>query len=248
MTTTSVLGFDVTSSNLSSAPGPNSGLQAALYVTGTGGIAATAAQLAEYPNALRIAQWPVVAIDEQSVPDYFDLENNAITTADLTVLIPVAIAAYHNVVRVGQRWPAVYCGDNTSPTDVANTLNGAGLGGQGVGLVLVKWGLSQAEAEALLTGPASASNPYPVVGVQFSDHGPNGEPYDQDVFAEWWVNQRSSKAAPPPPPPTTQSGWRWCHKCQGLFYGPSEGSSVCPAGEHHDSTGSYDYSLGVIPA
>jgi len=39
-----------------------------------------------------------------------------------------------------------------------------------------------------------------------------------------------------------QSNWRWCNKCQGLFFG-SLPDSVCPAGGAHNSVGSADYSL-----
>jgi hypothetical protein len=39
-----------------------------------------------------------------------------------------------------------------------------------------------------------------------------------------------------------QSNWRWCRKCQGLFFGGNPGS-VCPTGGSHDSAGSGNYSL-----
>jgi hypothetical protein len=42
-----------------------------------------------------------------------------------------------------------------------------------------------------------------------------------------------------------QSGWRWCNRCQGLFYGPAITSSRCPAGGTHAApgqSGSSDYS------
>lgn len=42
-----------------------------------------------------------------------------------------------------------------------------------------------------------------------------------------------------------QDGWRWCRKCQGLFYGrnhPNQ-TGVCPQGGGHDSTRSGLYSL-----
>ncbi len=39
-----------------------------------------------------------------------------------------------------------------------------------------------------------------------------------------------------------QEGWRWCHKCQGMFYGHASGGlGVCPAGGAHDPTGSGHY-------
>lgn len=39
----------------------------------------------------------------------------------------------------------------------------------------------------------------------------------------------------------TQTGWRWCRKCQGFFFG--SGASRCPAGNAHDSAGSFAYYL-----
>ena len=39
-----------------------------------------------------------------------------------------------------------------------------------------------------------------------------------------------------------ESDWRWCNKCQGLFYGPGVNNSKCPAGETH-ATGGWNYSL-----
>lgn len=42
-------------------------------------------------------------------------------------------------------------------------------------------------------------------------------------------------------PWAAQSNWRWCSKCQALFYGPVAG--VCPSGGAHDGSGSGDYTL-----
>ncbi len=39
-----------------------------------------------------------------------------------------------------------------------------------------------------------------------------------------------------------QDNWRWCHKCQGLFFAGNPGS-VCPTGGNHDKTGSGNYDL-----
>jgi Common central domain of tyrosinase len=39
-----------------------------------------------------------------------------------------------------------------------------------------------------------------------------------------------------------QSNWRWCHKCEGLYFAGNPGSH-CPAGGAHDQTGSGNYSL-----
>lgn len=41
-----------------------------------------------------------------------------------------------------------------------------------------------------------------------------------------------------------QSGWNWCNKCRGLFYGVHESSSACPAdGGNHSGSGSGNYLL-----
>ena len=41
-----------------------------------------------------------------------------------------------------------------------------------------------------------------------------------------------------------QAGWRWCSRCQGLFWGSAASVSVCPAGGHHVVTsGTYVYDL-----
>ncbi len=40
----------------------------------------------------------------------------------------------------------------------------------------------------------------------------------------------------------SQSNWRWCNKCQGLFFGGNP-NPVCPAGGPHNNAGSGNYSL-----
>jgi hypothetical protein len=45
-----------------------------------------------------------------------------------------------------------------------------------------------------------------------------------------------------PPNAPGQADWRWCHKCQGLFFAGNPGSR-CPAGEAHDKTGSGNITL-----
>jgi hypothetical protein len=41
----------------------------------------------------------------------------------------------------------------------------------------------------------------------------------------------------------SQPDWRWCHKCQGLFYGANPSTGYCPSGGGHDFTGSDNYHL-----
>jgi len=54
---------------------------------------------------------------------------------------------------------------------------------------------------------------------------------------------------PDGPDLSLQANWRWCRKCQGLFFGGNPGSQ-CPVGGAHDSTGSGDYHLagGIVAA
>lgn len=41
-----------------------------------------------------------------------------------------------------------------------------------------------------------------------------------------------------------QLGWRWCYKCQGLFWGSAAAESWCPDGQHHVVTSTaYVYDL-----
>jgi len=43
-----------------------------------------------------------------------------------------------------------------------------------------------------------------------------------------------------------QSEWRWCNKCQGLFYGANKTSGYCPNGGGHDYEGSGNYSISYL--
>src|SRR5918993_161968 len=45
------------------------------------------------------------------------------------------------------------------------------------------------------------------------------------------------------PPWGTQRNWRWCNKCQGLWFGPNREQSDCPQGGRHARTGSGNYAL-----
>jgi hypothetical protein len=33
-----------------------------------------------------------------------------------------------------------------------------------------------------------------------------------------------------------QEGWRWCHKCEGLFFAGHPSQGRCPAGGSHDAS------------
>lgn len=44
-----------------------------------------------------------------------------------------------------------------------------------------------------------------------------------------------------------QDDWRWCHKCQGLFYGGKDTRGICPADSNeHSREGSNNYTLQTI--
>ena len=44
-----------------------------------------------------------------------------------------------------------------------------------------------------------------------------------------------------------QDNWRWCHKCEGLYFNGNPAAGVCPAGGAHDVSGSGDYVLQFGP-
>jgi hypothetical protein len=47
--------------------------------------------------------------------------------------------------------------------------------------------------------------------------------------------------------PQMQASWRWCNKCQSLYYAGNIAATVCLEGCSHDDTGSGDYALEWIP-
>jgi hypothetical protein len=47
--------------------------------------------------------------------------------------------------------------------------------------------------------------------------------------------------------PGTQPGWRWCRKCQGLFFGQNPDLGACPAGDKHDPSQSGHYAVNFQP-
>jgi len=44
----------------------------------------------------------------------------------------------------------------------------------------------------------------------------------------------------------TQRNWRWCSRCQGLWFGPNQAQSTCPEGGQHSSAGSGNYRLPFV--
>lgn len=49
------------------------------------------------------------------------------------------------------------------------------------------------------------------------------------------------------PPGITQDNWRWCNKCQGLFFAGNPTTGACPAEGGHDYSSSGNYVLWVAP-
>jgi hypothetical protein len=45
--------------------------------------------------------------------------------------------------------------------------------------------------------------------------------------------------------PPTQTDWRWCDRCQGLYFGGGVASSRCPAGGTHTAPGRFSSSYGL---
>jgi hypothetical protein len=214
--------YDVIGSNISHAP---AGAQLAGYVTGSGAIPWTAADWSAHPGAVRIAQSPLASVDEEVDADVLDVEGGAGTMADVAPWAKSALAAFDAVKRPGQRRPAVYV-DASNVTNVANALDSGGVK-SGVGLWVANWNLNDPQAVAAVN---SASGPFPIIGVQFSDNG--GGPYDSDVFSTTWLQDVSKVAAPPakpdPPKPPVPTATAF---------------GVCPAGGLHDTRNSFVYTL-----
>ncbi len=61
----------------------------------------------------------------------------------------------------------------------------------------------------------------------------------QSVFNNYILTMGSAR-----PNTTDQGGWRWCHKCAGMWYADSS-FGACPVGGAHSSLSSGDYVLTV---
>lgn len=185
MTDVAVLAHDAIHENVPKLPAG----QAAGYTTGSVEIQWTNTDFAAHPNAVRICQ-DAGATDETA--DVLDVETGAATLADCPVWAAKAKANYTAVNRPGQRSPAIYTSaDNVSP--VVDALISGGVS-SGVGLFVANWGISQADAEAMVL---SAAGPFPIIGVQFQ----NEADYDDDVFSQNWLETTSHLR------PKLASGW-----------------------------------------
>jgi len=123
-----------------------------------------------------------------------------------------------------------------------------GLGAAAVGAAQVFTGKAQAasggmqynwnwcnKCTGLFYGPQYSSSWCPAGGQHNGADNPNPDSsYDYILY----YNYPSSELGP-----DFQGDWNWCSKCRGLFYGPQQSSSWCPAGGQHNGSGSYDYQI-----
>jgi hypothetical protein len=88
------------------------------------------------------------------------------------------------------------------------------------------------KCQGLFYGPAVATSHCPAGGT----HAPPAATASFDYHLSYGISGLDA----------TQDDWRWCNKCQGLFYGPGVATSHCPAGGTHAppaATASFDYVL-----
>ena len=90
-------------------------------------------------------------------------------------------------------------------------------------------------------------------GLYFGGHATKGvcpgtskgffEPHHVDKFK---VPTFLVEGAEGPEPPGKQDKWRWCRKCEGMFFNGNATAGVCPRGGEHDSTksGFYRFTFG----
>lgn len=205
------------------------------YDTGTNGVAWTSQQFNDNPGALHIWQSPQVP-NASATFDVYDLEANAGTLPILPIAIHNAQIAYQAAFRPGQRRPAPYMSRDTV-TAAVNALTAHGLT-TGVGI----WLADPCDAATAAGLVGTMLGPFPIIGVQYQFLGT----HDVSLFSTAWLNDVSGKPAAPPAKPGTQTGWRWCFKCQGLFYGPQSHNSYCPFGGEHNGSKSHEYTLGFV--
>lgn len=229
MTIPTVDGWDATHNNLGAAPKVGQG---AGYITGSTSVQWTAADKAAHPGFVQIDQTPVIST-AAILADFYDVETGAITLAEIAHIVTMGQSAFKAVTRPGQRWPGVYCSRN-SVTGVVNALLAGGVKTCPLGVAQFDNDHGKAVNEV-----ANATGPFPIVWRQYADRGS----FDLDVFSVPWLTNVAKKD----PTPITQNGWNWCFKCEGLFYGPHQSTSNCPAGSTHDGSRSGNYSLIDTP-
>jgi hypothetical protein len=224
--------YDCEGANLASLSIPP-GVLLAGYVTGSGTVPWTAEQFAQHPTAIRIDQSPADTPADETA-DMIDVELEAGTIADVPGWLSGARISFHDATRPGQRWPAVYV-EQSEVTPVANAIDAAGITTP-VPLFLTEPMPEHAAIDML----NATGGPFPFVGIQYQFGGD----HDVSVVSTAWLNNVSVAAPAPVSKPGSQTGWRFCSKCQGLFWGPGESRSVCPRGAQHNGSQSHLYTLG----
>ena len=168
------------------------GAQAAGYSTGSGVVPWTQADWDAHPGAVRIDQDPS---GSDLTADIYDVEDNAGKVSRTAGWAHSALADYRTGARKGQRSPGIY-GSGSWVTSICNALISGGIR-SGVGLWVASWGIGRSAAAAMVQ---NAGGPFPVIGVQFDDKGPDGQPIDSDVFSAAWLAAVSGKAPADPGP------------------------------------------------
>jgi hypothetical protein len=196
MTIPTVHGWDATHENLPNAPKVG---QAGGYVTGSANIEWTTVDRAAHPGFVQIDQSPAITAADVTA-DFYDLENGAVTFAEIAQLVKAGQAAFTAGTRPGQRWPGVYC-SRSNVTETVNALVNGGVLSCPLGVAEFDDNLQKAIAEV-----STAGGPFPIVWRQYSDQGGGGT-FDLDVFSVSWLNNVSRKDPPvATPPPIHQSG------------------------------------------
>lgn len=161
---------------------------------GTGFIAWTPEQYAQFTNPLHIDQDPNLNEypAEEFIFDYIDVEAGGITLQEIPGLIQSARKGFANGTRPGQRWPGVYCSANTVDS-VVSTLKSAAL--VNVPFIVADYNISAATAIARIQ---TATGPYPARGYQINASAFGGLA-DTDYWDETWLTTVSGTTPPPPP-------------------------------------------------
>lgn len=228
MTIPYILAQDAERVNASHIP---AGMQAAGYSTGSGNVPWDAATFAAHSKP-----YPAIHIDQDpkasdATADILDVESLAATVQDIPNWLSRARTNFKSHVRSEQRWPGIYCSMNTLQPAINICISNALTN---VPFWTAEPGNTQSYA---INRVATAIGPYPCIGCQYA-----GTTFvDLDVFSLPWVATMAGTAAPIVS--GTQVNWRWCDKCQSLFYGPHQSVSVCPKGGQHDGSKSFNYSL-----
>jgi len=89
-------------------------------------------------------------------------------------------------------------------------------------------------------------------GLYFAGHGPGRCPVQPVIGVHSWNGSANYGMYDETYYTNGQPGWRWCHRCQGIFFTGNGSNGHCPAGNAlspaHDPSGSGNYAIGIIGA